>query len=84
MKLKYLLIGANHNHNEIVKIYKENEPDETILNLLKEYLTRQEWFEEYSGNHQLIEEYPDEFDRIDWFLSESKDTYLTLEYTELL
>jgi hypothetical protein len=84
MKLKYLLIGANHNHNDIVKIYKENEPEETILNLLKEYLTRQEWFEEYSGNHQLIEEYPDEFDRIDWFLSESKDTYLTLEYTELL
>jgi len=84
MKLKYLLIGANHNHNDIVKIYKENEPDETILNLLKEYLIRQEWFEEYSENHQLIEEYPDEFDRIDWFLSESKDTYLTLEYTELL
>jgi hypothetical protein len=54
------------------------------LNLLKEYLIRQEWFEEYSENHQLREEYPDEFDRIDWFLSESKDTYLTLEYTELL
>jgi len=84
MKLKYLLIGANQHHDEIVKIFKENEPDETILNLLKEYLIRQEWFEEYSEDQQLREEYPDEFDRIDWFLSESKDTYLALEYTELL
>lgn len=84
MKLKYLLIGANHDHNEIVKIYKEDEPDETILNLLREYLIEQEWFDQYSEDQQLRDEYPDEFDRITWFLSESKETYLTLEYTELL
>ena len=84
MKLKYLLIGANHDHDEIVKIYKEDEPDETILNLLREYLIEQEWFDQYSEDQQLRDEYPDEFDRITWFLSESKETYLTLEYTELL
>ena len=84
MKLKYLLIGANSDHDEIVKIYKEDEPDETILNLLREYLIEQEWFDQYSEDQQLRDEYPDEFDRIKWFLSEGKETYLTLEYTELL
>jgi uncharacterized protein (UPF0335 family) len=94
MKLKYLLIGANHDHDESVKIFKADVTMDVINEHLKSYLSEidcaidclQDLTDRF---HELQQELKDDgfdhqtYDVIKYYLMEYRETYVTIEETEL-
>ena len=94
MKLKYLLIGANHDHDEIVKIFKGDTSIDVINQHLKSYLAEidcdldclQDLTDRF---HELQQQLKDDgfdhqtFDVIKYYLMEYRETFVTIEDTKL-
>ena len=94
MKLKYLLIGANNDHDEIVKIFKGDTSIDVINNHLKAYLSEIDCaidcLQDLSDRfHELQQELKDDgfdhetYDVIKHYLMEYRETFVTIEETEL-
>jgi len=92
MKLKYLLIGANHDHDEIVKIFKADVSIDVINNHLKAYLSEidcgidclQDLTDRFDAIQKTLKKGTDDtFHVIKYYLMETRDTFVTIEETEL-
>jgi hypothetical protein len=86
MKLKYLLIGANHGHDEIVKIFKADTSIDVINNHLKGYLSEIECLQDLTDRFDAIQKtngIDDTFHVIKYYLMETRDTFVTIQETEL-
>jgi len=90
MKLKYLLIGANHDHDEIVKIFKADVSIDVINEHLKEYLSEidcsidclQDLTDRFDAIQQTLTKGRDDtFHVIKYYLMETRDTFLTIQET---
>lgn len=93
MKLKYLLIGANHDHDEIVKIFKGDVSIDVINEHLKSYLSKidcaidclQDLNDRFDAIQKTLTKGTDDtFHVIKYYLMETRDTFVTIEETELL
>jgi len=87
MKLKYLLIGINRSHDEIVEIFKHDVSIDVINNYLKSYLNDMEWLQDLTDRFDDIKksnDLNDTFDVIKYYLMETKDTFVTIEETDLI
>lgn len=95
MKLKYLLIGASHDHDEIVKIFKGDTSINVINEHLKSYLSEIDCaidcLQDLSDRfHEIQQELKDDgfdhdtFHVIKYYLMEYRETFVTIEETELL
>jgi len=90
MKLKYLLIGANHDHDEIVKIFKGDTSIDVINQHLKSYLANidceLDCLQDLTDRFDDIKKtngIDDTFHVIKYYLMETRDTFVTIEDTEL-
>ena len=90
MKLKYLLIGANHDHDEIVNIFKGDTSIDVINQHLKAYLADIDCLQELTDKFDMFQQTLKEegydhqtFDVIKYYLMEYKETFVTIEDTEL-
>jgi hypothetical protein len=92
MKLKYLLIGANNDHDEIVKIFKGDTSIDVINEHLKAYLSEidcaidclQDLTDRFDAIQQTLTKGKDDtFHVIKYYLMETRDTFVTIEETEL-
>ena len=89
MKLKYLLIGANYDHDEIVKIFKGDTSIDVINEHLKSYLSEIECLQDLTDRFDAIQKTltkgtDDTFHVIKYYLMETRDTFVTIQETELL
>ena len=91
MKLKYLLIGISRSHDEIVEIYKHDVSIDVINNYLKAYLNDIECLQELTDRFDdLQKKLKDDgfdhetFDVIKYYLEEHRETFVTIEETELI
>jgi mRNA deadenylase 3'-5' endonuclease subunit Ccr4 len=91
MKLKYLLIGMSRSHDEIVEIYKHDVSIDVINNYLKVYLNDIECLQELTDKFDLFQQTLKEegydhqtFDVIKHYLMETRDTFVTIEETDLI
>ncbi len=91
MKIKYLLIGLNRSHDEIVKIFTHDISIDVINNYLKSYLSDMEYLQELTDKFDTFQKTLKEeghaheiFDIIKWYMMEYKDTYVTIEETKLI
>jgi len=87
MKLKYLLIGINRSHDEIVEIFKHDVSMDVINNYLKSYLNDMEWLQELNDRFDDIKksnDLTDTFNVIKYYLMEARDTFVTIEETDLI
>jgi hypothetical protein len=92
MKLKYLLIGANHDHDEIVKIFKGDTSIDVINEHLKSYLSEidcaidclQDLTDRFDAIQKTLTKGTDDtFHVIKYYLMETRETFVTIEETEL-
>ena len=91
MKIKYLLIGINRAHDEIVKIFTHDISIDVINNHLKSYLSDMEYLQELTDKFDTFQKTLKEdghdhetFDVIKWYMMEHKETYVTVEETKLI
>ena len=91
MKLKYLLIGMSRSHDEIVEIFKHDVSIDVINNYLKAYLNDIECLQDLTDRFDLFQQTLKEegydhqtFDVIKHYLMEYRDTFVTIEETELI
>lgn len=82
MKLKYLII-ANNKHDEIIRIYKEDESNKKIIRHLIEYLEDTDWYIDYYNSKDAQNINGNEFDKIKYFLMEYRDTFTNVIQTQL-
>lgn len=86
MELKYLLIGANSKHDEIVKIFKGDTSIDVINQHLKSYLADIECLQDLTDRFDEIKKtngIDETFHVIKYYLMETRDTFVTIEDTEL-
>ena len=87
MKLKYLLIGMSRSHDEIIKIFKHDVSIDVINNYLKSYLADIDCLQDLTGRFEDIKKtngIDDTFKVIKYYLMETRDTFVTIEETELI
>jgi hypothetical protein len=87
MKLKYLLIGMSRSHDEIVEIFKHDVSIDVINNYLKSYLADIDCLQELTDKFDDIQktnDLDDTFDVIKYYLMETRDTFITIEETNLI
>ena len=91
MKLKYLLIGMSRSHDEIVEIFKHDVSIDVINNYLKSYLAEidclQELTDKFDDIQKTLKEEGydhDTFHVIKYYLMEHKETFVTIEETNLI
>ena len=89
MKLKYLLIGMSRTHDEIVKIFKGDTSIDVINEHLKSYLSEINCLQDLTDRFDAIQKTltkgtDDTFHVIKYYLMETRDTFLTIQETELL
>jgi len=91
MKLKYLLIGMSRSHDEIVEIFKHDVSIDVINNYLKAYLADIECLQDLTDRFDDLQKKLKEdgfdhetFDVIKYYLMEHKDTFVTIEETDLI
>ena len=89
MKLKYLLIGISRSHDEIVEIYKHDVSIDVINNYLKAYLNDIECLQDLTDRFDAIQKTltkgkDDAFHVIKYYLMATRDTFVTIEETELI
>ena len=91
MKLKYLLIGMSRSHDEIVEVFKHDISIEVINNYLKAYLADIDCLQELTDKFDMFQQTlkeegfdHDAFDVIKYYLMEYKETFVTIEETNLI
>jgi hypothetical protein len=88
MKLKYLLIGMNRSHDEIIKVFKGDVSIDVINQHLKEYLADieclQDLTDRFDAIKQTLKGKDDTFHVIKYYLMETRDTFVTIEETDLI
>jgi len=87
MKLKYLLIGMSRSHDEIIEIYKQDVSIDVINNYLKSYLAEIDCLQDLTDRFDDIQktnDLDDTFDVIKYYLMETRDTFVTIEETNLI
>ena len=87
MKLKYLLIGMSRSHDEIIKVFKHDVSIDVINNYLKSYLADIDCLQELTDKFDDIQktnDLDDTFDVIKYYLMETRDTFITIEETNLI
>jgi len=87
MKLKYLLIGMNRSHDEIIKVFKHDISIDVINNHLKAYLAEIDCLQDLTDRFDAIQktnDLDDTFDVIKYYLMETRDTFITIEETNLI
>ena len=91
MKLKYLLIGMSRSHDEIVEIFKHDVSIDVINNYLKVYLNDIECLQDLTDRFDDLQKKLKEegyahqtFDVIKYYLMEYRETFVTIEETELI
>jgi mRNA deadenylase 3'-5' endonuclease subunit Ccr4 len=91
MKLKYLLIGMSRSHDEIIKVFKGDVSIDVINNHLKAYLDDIDCLQELTDKFDMIQQTLKEegydhqtFDVIKYYLMETRDTFVTIEETDLI
>ena len=87
MKLKYLLIGMSRSHDEIIKIFKHDVSIDVINNYLKSYLADIECLQDLTDRFEAIKKtngIDDTFDVIKYYLMETRDTFVTIQETNLI
>ena len=87
MKVKYLLIGMNRSHDEIIKVFKHDVSIDVINNHLKSYLDDIECLQDLTDRFEDIKKTNDidnTFDVIKYYLMETRDTFVTIEETNLI
>jgi len=90
MKLKYLLIGMSRSHDEIIEIFKHDVSIDVINNYLKSYLAEIDCLQELTDKFDELQKglkeegYDhDTFDVIKYYLMEYRETFVTIEETNL-
>jgi len=91
MNLKYLLIGMSRSHDEIVEIFKHDISIDVINNHLKSYLAEIDCLQELTDKFDMFQKTLKEegydhqtFDVIKHYLMEYKETFVTIEETDLI
>jgi len=87
MKLKYLLIGMSRSHDEIIKVFKGDVSIDVINNHLKSYLAEIDCLQDLNDRFDDIQktnEIDDTFHVIKYYLMETRDTFVTIEETNLI
>jgi len=87
MKLKYLLIGMNRSHDEIIKVFKHDISIDVINNHLKAYLAEIDCLQDLTDRFEAIQktnDIDDTFNVIKYYLMETRDTFITIEETNLI
>jgi len=87
MKLKYLLIGMNRSHDEIIKVFKHDISIDVINNHLKSYLAEIDCLQDLNDRFEAIQktnDIDDTFNVIKYYLMETRDTFVTIEETNLI
>jgi len=91
MKLKYLLIGMSRSHDEIVEVFKNDVSIDVINNYLKSYLADIDCLQELTDKFDMFQQTlkeegydHDTFDVIKYYLMEYKETFVTIEETNLI
>lgn len=87
MKLKYLLIGMSRSHDEIIKIFKHDVSIDVINDHLKSYLADIDCLQDCSDRFDDIKktnDLDDTFNVIKYYLMETKETFVTIEETNLI
>lgn len=88
MKLKYLLIGMSRSHDEIIKVFKGDTSIDVINDHLKSYLDDIECLQDLTDRFDAIQKTltkgkDDTFHVIKYYLMETRDTFVTIEETDL-
>jgi hypothetical protein len=87
MKLKYLLIGMSRSHDEIIKIFKNDVSIDVINQHLKSYLSDIECLQDLTDRFEDIKktnDIDDTFNVIKYYLMETRDTFVTIQETNLI
>lgn len=89
MNLKYLLIGMSRSHDEIIKVFKGDVSIDVINEHLKSYLDDIECLQDLNDRFGAIQQTltkgtDDTFHVIKYYLMETRDTFVTIEETELI
>lgn len=87
MKLKYLLIGMSRSHDEIIKVFKGDVSIDVINNYLKSYLAELDCLQDLTDRFDAIKKTltrDDTFHVIKYYLMETRDTFVTIEKTDLI
>ena len=91
MKLKYLLIGMSRSHDEIIKVFKGDASIDVINNHLKAYLSDIECLQDLTDRFDDLQKKlkddgfdHDTFHVIKYYLMETRETFVTIEETELI
>ena len=88
MKLKYLLIGMSRSHDEIIKVFKGDVSIDVINEHLKSYLSDIDCLQDLTDRFNAIQKTlskgtNDTFHVIKYYLMETRDTFVTVEDTDL-
>ena len=91
MKLKYLLIGMSRSHDEIIEIFKHDISMDVINNYLKSYLAEIDCLQELTDKFDELQKGlkddgfdHETFDVIKYYLMEYRETFVTIEETNLI
>lgn len=89
MKLKYLLIGMSRSHDEIIKVFKGDVSIDVINEHLKSYLSDIDCLQDLTDRFNAIQKTlskgtNDTFHVIKYYLMETRDTFVTVEDTDLI
>lgn len=89
MKLKYLLIGMSRSHDEIIEVFKHDISIDVINTYLKSYLADIECLHDLTDRFDAIQKTlskgtNDTFHVIKYYLMETRDTFVTVEDTDLI
>lgn len=91
MKLKYLLIGMSRSHDEIIEVFKHDVSIDVINTYLKSYLANIDCLQDLTDRFNAIQKQlkdrgydHDTFDVIKDYLTEHKETFVTIENTDLI
>jgi len=87
MKLKYLLIGMSRSHDEIIKVFKHDISIDVINDHLKAYLAEIDCLQDLNDRFDDIQQtndLDDTFNVIKYYLMETRETFVTIEETNLV